>query len=58
MWWDLVQQGQLSDLEDQVEAQQKEIAELKANVERLSEWILFLVKKDMTIVVAEDATEE
>ncbi len=58
MWWDLVQQGQLSDLEDQVEAQQKEIAELKANVERLSEWILFLVKKEMTIVVAEDATEE
>lgn len=58
MWWDLVQQGQLSDLEDQVEAQQKEIAELKANVERLSEWILFLVKKDTTIVVAEDATEE
>lgn len=58
MWWDLVQQGQLSDLEDQVEAQQKEIAELKANVERLSEWILFLVKKDTTFVVAEDATEE
>ena len=58
MWWDLVQQGQLSDLEDQVEAQQKEIAELKANVERLSEWILFLVKKDTKFVVAEDATEE
>lgn len=58
MWWDLVQQGQLSDLEDQVEAQQKEIAELKANVERLSEWILFLVKKDTTFVVSEDATEE
>ncbi len=54
MWWDLIQQGQLSDLEDQVEAQQKEIAELKANVERLSEWVLFLIKDGRTIVPTVD----
>lgn len=54
MWWDLVQQGQLSDLEDQIEAQQKEIAELKANVERLAEWVLFLATNDKKIVASEE----
>lgn len=42
MWWDLVQAGQISELEEQIEAQQKQINELKDNVEMLSKWIIFL----------------
>jgi uncharacterized coiled-coil protein SlyX len=37
-----IQSGYISELNDKVEAQQKEIDELKANVERLAQWVLFL----------------
>jgi cell division protein FtsL len=52
MWWDLIQQGQLSDLGDQIEAQQKEIDELKANVERLAKWVMFLATDGKDIDVS------
>jgi hypothetical protein len=52
MWWDLIQQGQLSDLGDKIEAQQKEIDELKANVERLAKWVMFLATDGKDIDVS------
>jgi uncharacterized coiled-coil protein SlyX len=37
-----IQSGYIDELNDKVEAQQKEIDELKANVEKLSQWVLYL----------------
>lgn len=37
-----IQSGYISELNDKVEAQQKEIDELKQNVEMLAKWVLHL----------------
>ena len=39
---DAGQSGQIAELYEKIEAQQKEIDELKRNVEMLSKWVLFL----------------
>ncbi len=39
---DAGQSGQIAELYDKIEAQQKEIDELKRNVEMLSKWVLHL----------------
>ena len=46
---DAGQSGQIAELYEKIEAQQKEIDELKANVERLSQWVLFLITDGKTI---------
>lgn len=39
---DAIQSGYIAELTGKIEAQQKEIDELKTNVERLAQWVLFL----------------
>ena len=39
---DMIQSGYIAELNGKIEAQQKEIDELKTNVERLAQWVLFL----------------
>lgn len=39
---DAIQSGYIAELNGKIEAQQKEIDELKTNVERLAQWVLFL----------------
>jgi uncharacterized coiled-coil protein SlyX len=43
---DMIQSGYISELNDKIEAQQKEIDELKAQIEMLSKWVLYLKDKD------------
>ena len=43
---DMIQSGYIHELNEKVEAQQKEIDELKAQIEMLSKWVLYLKDKD------------
>lgn len=47
---DAGQSGQIAELYDKVEAQQKEIDELKTNVERLAQWVLFLATNGKEVI--------
>ena len=43
---DMIQSGYISELNNKIEDQQKEIDELKAQIEMLSKWVLYLKDKD------------
>lgn len=49
------QSGQIADLYEKIETQQKEIDELKKNVEMLSKWVLHLAVGNKEIVYEDDA---
>jgi uncharacterized coiled-coil protein SlyX len=51
---DAIQSGYISELNNKIEDQQKEIDELKANVERLAQWVLFLATNGKEIQNADD----
>jgi uncharacterized coiled-coil protein SlyX len=43
---DMIQSGYIAELNHKIEAQQKEIDELKAQIEMLSKWVLYLKDKN------------
>ena len=43
---DMIQSGYIAELNSKIEAQQKEIDELKAQIEMLSKWVLYLKDKN------------
>lgn len=43
---DMIQSGYIAELNGKIEAQQKEIDELKAQIEMLSKWVLYLKDKN------------
>ena len=51
---DAIQSGYIAELNGKIEAQQKEIDELKTNVERLAQWVLFLATNGKEIQNADD----
>ena len=44
----MIQSGYIAELNGKIEAQQKEIDELKAQIEMLSKWVLYLKDKNDT----------
>lgn len=42
----MIQSGYIAELNHKIEAQQKEIDELKAQIEMLSKWVLYLKDKN------------
>ena len=51
---DMIQSGYIAELNGKIEAQQKEIDELKTNVERLAQWVLFLATNGKETQNADD----
>lgn len=47
---DMIQSGYIAELNGKIEAQQKEIDELKTNVERLAQWVLFLATNGKEVI--------